>query len=170
MYNVPKITIIDNLNKAIMILKLIYKYKRENYPIGESRDGELDDLAYFFASRKIPIKTCVLGLVLIGEITAYDDNIKSLTDYINSCINKEVNLINDIIKTLIKYEYERLPIDSPFITFEPDIFLVFFAERELELRPYDPNSYRNLGGSNSYSKNIETLENYKNRVVSLSEI
>lgn len=134
MYKIVKITPLDNLTEATVNLKLIYHCKQENYPIGESRDGQLDDLAYFFAVRKIPIKTCVLGYVLRGEITAYDDNIASLSDYITYIAKEEVALIDAIMERLNEYSDRNDDIGIYNLFVGCDDFIKFFAQRNLPLR------------------------------------
>lgn len=162
MYKIPRITPIANLISATEFLKYIsthrlnYYSTDKRYPYGES-----DSLTYFFISRKIKI---VDNPIVKGAFNPPDYNRESLSYYINYCVNKEVELIDYMINKLEDYGNKQSPISSPYLSFEPDFFLIFFAERDLPIRIYSAEFKRRAGDFETYKEDIEILNDYKKKV------
>lgn len=164
MYKIPNIMPLYNISIATEFIKKIYIYKKNKKPIGQGRDNKPDFFAYFFSVRGIPFEVYSRGVIAVGEITAYDYNIKSLSDYINYTVNNELKLIDDMINQIDIYVESGDDIGISSLK-GADQFTIFFSERELQLSSYVSSNdlSQNL---KAYSGNMYALSDYKKSIES----
>ncbi len=150
---------IEAAQKTISELK---DYKSRNWAIGLNGDTlEPDGFVVFFGVRELAFNFYVRSQgVSLGDSSAYDKNIATLEQYVETIRDKEVSTSNSQINELQDYKARNWAIGLNGDTFNPDGFLKFFKERELPFRFYVQNKGVSIGNSSAYDENITTLNNY----------
>lgn len=166
-YIIPNIEPLENIIMSSETLARIYEYKQRGWAIGqEFPNGGPDAFTYFFSIRGLPIYNYLRSSTLsIGNSSAYDKNIKTLTEYINYNIALEVKKIDVQIRKIRIYQSRNWAIGESYPNPGPDAFVVFFANRNLPIAAYLRGTV-DIGDPTAYEVNIKTLEEYKQTVLS----
>lgn len=166
MYKIPNISPLGNLNCSQDVLKEIFYYKKNNFAIGQKYpSGGPDAFTYFFSIRNIPIANYLRGTISIGEPTAYNENIAALSAYINYNVILELELIDKEIEDIKYYQSKNWAIGEAYPDGGPDSFVVFFAERNLPIKPYLRGTV-SIGEPTAYCENIDILSYYRDKIES----
>jgi hypothetical protein len=80
----------EEVTSVNSMMAQIANYKAQNWAIGLSwPDGQPDGFTRYFATRSLPIAYYLRGDISVGDPTAYDQNTKTLQDYLKKvCANK----------------------------------------------------------------------------------
>lgn len=162
----PYITPLNNLIAATEELKQIGIYKSNNWAIGQLYpSGGADAFTYFFSIRGLPIYNYLRGTIQLGDPSAYDCNIAILSEYINNMVYTEIELCDNMIEEIRKYQARNWAIGEAYPCAGPDEFVVFFGQRELQVQPYLEGCVK-IGSPLAYEQNIATLTAYRQRIYS----
>jgi len=171
---------IEEIEAGKQIIMELLTYKENDWAIGLHGDTlQPDKFLTFFNQRELPFKFYLLNQVGLGDSKAYQENIKTLAQYLEDAINQEIEASEYKITEL--KEYKRLCWDIGVYWrvvycstgeiekegWETDTLANFFGERgelELPFKFYVQSKDIKLGNSNAYEENIATLETYIERL------
>lgn len=166
MYSIPSITPYENLLLCQKTICKIKKYKYKKWAIGQLYpNGGPDEFTYFFSIRGVPIFNYLRGNISMGEYSAYFKNIEELEKYMIWSVLQEVELIDEQIDLIKMYKSKNWAIGELFPDGGPDEFVVFFAQRCLDIAPYLRGTV-DIGYPTAYDINIQTLLEYRNVICS----
>ena len=119
----------------------------------------------FFKARGLPFAFFVrsrVKKVVLGEDSAYEQNIITLNKYIEDIISQESEKCKLKIVQLEDYKKNNRPIGLNGDYQKPDEFIDFFAERDLPFAFYVWNvkGVSPQGNYSAYDQNIATLNDY----------
>jgi len=151
---------------AKTIIDRIKSYKDKYWAIGLNGDTlQPDAFLTFFKARSLPFAFFVrsrVKKVVLGEDSAYEQNIITLNKYIEDIISQESEKCKLKIVQLEDYKKNNRPIGLNGDYQKPDEFIDFFAERDLPFAFYVWNvkGVSPQGNYSAYDQNIATLNNY----------
>ncbi|UXU87727.1 hypothetical protein [Burkholderia sp. S-53] len=150
---------INAANKTIGELK---DYQSRNWAIGLNGDTLAPDgFLSFFTERNLPFSYYVRARgVSIGEPSAYQANIDTLTHHIAAIRASETNAVNATIRDLELYKSRNWAIGLNGTTLQPDNFLPFFGTRSVPFEYYVRSGGVELGSSSAYDIDIRNLTQY----------
>lgn len=155
----------ENLTACRSIIATLREYKAKNWAIGITYSGthQPDSFYVFFEQRGLSFESYLASPDLsTGQPTAYETNIKTLTQYAQSIYNSEVKSINERVNSIKDWQKKGWAIGLSYSRCQPDGFAKFLALRDL------PSSYYVVGGActygnpGAYNDIINTLNDYKN--------
>ncbi|NTX32055.1 hypothetical protein HT746_33920 [Burkholderia pyrrocinia] len=150
---------INAANKTIGELK---DYQSRNWAIGLNGDTLAPDgFLSFFTERNLPFSYYVRARgVSIGEPSAYQANIETLTHHIAAIRASETNAVNATIRDLELYKSRNWAIGLNGTTLQPDNFLPFFGTRSVPFEYYVRSGGVELGSPSAYDTDIRNLTQY----------
>ncbi|KML38242.1 hypothetical protein D1006_07100 [Burkholderia stabilis] len=150
---------INAANKTISELK---DYQSRNWAIGLNGDTLAPDgFLSFFTERNLPFSYYVRARgVSVGEPSAYQANIETLTHHIAAIRASETNAVNATIRDLELYKSKNWAIGLNGTTLQPDNFLPFFGTRSVPFEYYVRSGGVELGSSSAYDTDISNLKKY----------
>ncbi|RKP46459.1 hypothetical protein [Trinickia fusca] len=137
-------------------------FQSKNWAIGLNGDTLAPDgFLVFFTERNLPFQYYVRSRgVNVGEPSAYQANIATLTQYINNIRASETTLVNSVIAELELYKARNWAIGLNGSTLQPDNFLPFFGTRGIPFAYYVRSGGVDLGSPDAYDVNIKNLQRY----------
>lgn len=136
-------------------------YKSRNWAIGINGDTlQPDGFLKFFLERNLPFSYYLRNYASIGDPSAYDINISTLENYIESLREQEAQACNGIIDELKSYKERYWAIGLNGDSLQPDGFLTFFGARNLPFQFFVQSQGVSLGDYSAYDQNVATLESY----------
>jgi len=154
------------IKTAKIIIDKIKFYKDKYLAIGLNGDTLQPDAFFtFFKARGLPFAFFVrsrVKKVVLGEDSAYEQNIITLNKYIEDIISQESEKCKLKIVQLEDYKKNNRPIGLNGDYQKPDEFIDFFAERDLPFAFYVWNvkGVSPQGNYSAYDQNIATLNDY----------
>jgi hypothetical protein len=167
---------IEEIEAGKKILFELVDYQKKNWAIGLHGDNQQPDkFLTFFNQRELPFKFFLLNQVPLGDSKAYQDNIKTLAQYLEDAINQEIEASEYKIAELEEYKelcwdigvfwrVVKCPTGEIKEGWETDTLVNFFGERELSFKFYVNSKGIELGDDGAYAENIATLETYIERL------
>lgn len=151
----------DELQWAKDTIKGINDYRSKNWAIGLNGDtGQPDGFLVAFAARNLNCVTYIRGAGLsIGGPDAYDRNIATVKNYIETERKEEIASANKVILDITSYKAQNWAVGLNWPDGQPDGFTAYFAARGLPIAYYLRGNIA-VGDPSAYDKNITTLKNY----------
>lgn len=136
-------------------------YKSRNWAIGLNGDTlQPDGFLKFFSDRDLPFNFYLRNYASIGDPSAYDLNISTLQNYIQSVRDREIQAGQGTINDLRNYKERYWAIGLNGDTLQPDGFVTFFGVRNLPFKFFVQSQGVSIGDASAYDENIATIENY----------
>lgn len=143
------------------MLSTLKERKAKGWAIGlTSHEGQPDSIFHFFNARVLPLAIYVGSHFELGSSSAYDENIATLTRYMNELLDQERTQTRGTIAELKDRKRRGRPIGLTPPTWQPDTFMRFFALRELPFEPYYHHGAVYVGTADAYDQNMKTLQRY----------
>jgi hypothetical protein len=135
--SIPAQKEIQAANSSIAQIK---DFQSKNWAIGLNGDTLAPDgFLAFFTERHLPFSYYVRAKgVNVGEPSAYQINIATLTLYISNIRAAETTAVNSVIAELETYKARNWAIGLNGSTLQPDGFLPFFDTRSIPFAYYVP--------------------------------
>lgn len=143
------------------MLATIRGLKAKGWAIGlTSYEGQPDAVFHFFNARVLPLSVYVGSRFELGSSAAYDENLATLTRYMEELLEQERAQTRGTIAELKDRKRRDRPIGLTPPTCQPDTFVRFFALRGLTFAPYYRHGAVCVGSPFAYDQNIDTLQGY----------
>jgi len=163
--SLPKVktNAVQEIKNASTTISGLLDYKKKNWAIGLNGDTfQPDGFLQFFNDRELPFKYYLVSQgVSIGNQSAYDANVTTITQYVGTIRQSEMDACQKVIGDLQSYKSKFWAIGLNGDTLQPDDFNNFFAERGLTFLPFVRSTHGvHIGQESAYDANITTLKNY----------
>jgi hypothetical protein len=150
-----------DLQECRAMLAIIKERKAKGWAIGlTSHEGQPDSVFHFFNERVLPLAVYVGPRFELGSSDAYDENIATLSRYIEELLEQERAQTRGTIAELKDRKRRNRPIGLTPPPCQPDAFIRFFALRALPFEPYYHHEAVYVGSPSAYDRNIKTLQGY----------
>ncbi|AOK24778.1 hypothetical protein WM34_33025 [Burkholderia ubonensis] len=150
------------INAANAKIAELKDFQSRNWAIGLNGDTLApDSFLSFFTERNLPFSYYVRARgVSVGEPSAYQANIETLTQHIAAIRASEALAVGATIRELELYKSRNWAIGLNGTTLQPDGFLPFFGTRSVPFEYYVRSGGVELGSPSAYDTNIRNLQQY----------
>ncbi|MCX4029526.1 hypothetical protein H0A36_03700 [Endozoicomonas sp. SM1973] len=162
--SLPKVNtnVVQELQEAKSTINRLQEYQSKNWAIGLNGDTfQPDNFLTYFDNRDLAFNYYVQNKgVSIGNSTAYTNNINEVKKYALAIVESEVSATNKTISELENYKNNFWAIGLNGDSLQPDNFNNFFADRNIQFKPFVRNKGVEIGQESAYDENINALREY----------
>jgi hypothetical protein len=161
----PKVSVdvLSEVKSVDQVLDDLITYESRFWAIGLNGDTLQPDAFHrFFAARDMKFQFFVRSMsgVVLGDISAYQENRLVLLDYRRRLIEEEIAQAELIVQQIMTAQKQDAAVGLTADTVQPDNLITFFGERGLEIRYYVRGPSFTLGDSSAYEHNLQVVRAY----------